>query len=108
LNTENVPILTGQGRLVPGTLLQRSGARATAAANVHGVLHEFIDTDNALKSVPPSTAAAVYTKGRFIRQTVRDANPGLVINAAFEDEMRTKGITLEWAAGWEHETLPIP
>lgn len=100
LNTENVKISSGQGRLEPGTLLQRSGARATAAANVHGVLHEYIDTETGLPA-GSDVAAAVYTKGRFIWQTVQKANPALTIDAAFADAVRPKGITFEWAAGWE-------
>lgn len=100
LNTENVKISPGQGKLGPGTLLQRSGARATSAANVHGVLHQYTDTD---AGYPPGsdTSAAVYTKGRFLWQTVQQANPSLTIDASFADQVRPKGITFEWAAGWE-------
>lgn len=93
LNTEAVTIVKGQGQLLPGTFIARNGTKATTAATVHGVLHEYLDTDLAA-----DTAATVYTKGRFIRQTVVEANAGVTINVAFEDALRPKGITLELAA----------
>lgn len=93
LNTEAITIVKGQGQLVPGTFIARDGTKATAAANVHGVLHEYLDTD-----VEEDTAAAVYTKGRFIRQTVEQANAGVTIDNAFTDVLRPKGITLELGA----------
>jgi hypothetical protein len=92
LNTEAVPIQRGQGLLLPGTFIARDGTKATAAANVHGVLHEYMDTE-----LEQDTAAAVYTKGRFIRQTVVEANPEATIDTAFEDALRQKNITLELA-----------
>ena len=92
LTTFSLDIPAGGGVLKAGTLITRAGGKAVTAATTHGVL--AFDTDATL-----ATSAVVYLTGSFLRDLVVAANTPTVIDDAFEDGLRAKGIYFERSIG---------
>jgi hypothetical protein len=90
--TYSLDIPAGAGVLKPGTLLTRAGAKAVTAATTHGVL--AFETD-----ATAATSGVVYLTGSFLRDSIIAANTPTVIDDAFEDGLRAKGIYLERSIG---------
>jgi hypothetical protein len=90
--TYSLDIAAAQGVLKPGTLISRAGAKATTAATTHGILAYEVDATNA-------TSGVIFLTGSFLRDLIVAANAPTVIDDAFEDSLRSKGLYLERSIG---------
>jgi hypothetical protein len=93
LQTAVIPVKKGQGVLLQGTLLDKTGTKAIDAATTYGVLAEPLDT----VGLAEDSASTVYTSGRFVLEFVQQANPEVTLDDAARVALRAKNITFEKA-----------
>jgi hypothetical protein len=92
ITTYSLDIPAGGGVLKPGTFISRAGAKATTAGGTFGILSYEVDATSA-------TSGVVYLTGSFLRDLIVAANTPTVVDDAFEDALRAKGLYLERSIG---------
>ena len=88
-----IPVKKAQGVLVQGTLMKKDGSKAALVADVDGILMDPVDTT----ALTEDSASTIWTQGRFVLETVQQANPGFVLDDAAIAALLPKNITFEKA-----------